>query len=128
MIRHVITNIEIGELIGHTLDKKSIRQVNQDMINSLNYYESIFEEIDLRDISWINIEGKVFNKVIFTLSDIERAIRQCPKFIVEPKEELGVDKMLGDPFETIETEMFLFRLFKSDQKVYNEWKKNCGKS
>jgi hypothetical protein len=59
----------------------------------------------------------------FTLLEIERAIAQSPKHIVHCEPSPSVDDGFRGDITTIEVDMFLFRLFKSNMEKYNEYKK-----
>lgn len=58
----------------------------------------------------------------FTVEDIERAIRQSPKHIVEVKTPPNIDGMLDGEIKTIEVDMFWFRLFGSNKSEYDKYK------
>ena len=58
----------------------------------------------------------------FTVEDIERAIRQSPKHIVEVKTPQNIDGMLDGEITTIEVDMFWFRLFGSNKSEYDKFK------
>jgi len=58
----------------------------------------------------------------FTVEDIERAIRQSPKHIVEVKTPPNIDGMLDGEITTIEVDMFWFRLFGSNKSEYDKYK------
>lgn len=59
---------------------------------------------------------------IFTLSEIERAIFQCPPHKVHIDARPSVDDGFVGDIETIETEFFLYRLFKSNMDEYQKYK------
>lgn len=58
----------------------------------------------------------------FTIEEIEKAIRQSPKHIVEVKTPPNIDGMLGGQITTIEVDMFRFRLFGSNKGEYDKYK------
>ncbi len=58
----------------------------------------------------------------FTIKDIERAILQSPKHIVEVKTPPNIDGELDGKIETIEVDMFLFRLLGSNKNEYDKYK------
>jgi hypothetical protein len=61
-------------------------------------------------------------KNTFTLEEIERAILQSPKHIVDIKTPSNIDGQLDAKIETIEIDMFLFRLFGSNKNDYDYYK------
>jgi hypothetical protein len=63
--------------------------------------------------------GKFMQEKKFTLSEIKRAILQCPVYEVHIDANPSVDDSFPADIKTIEIEMFLFRLFNSN---FNEYK------
>jgi type II restriction/modification system DNA methylase subunit YeeA len=61
-------------------------------------------------------------KKTFTLEEIERAISQSPKHIVDIKTPPNIDGNLDSEIETMEIDMFLFRLFGSNKNTYDYYK------
>ena len=63
----------------------------------------------------------------FTLAEIERAILTVPKYKVHIEANPSVDDGFSGDIETIETEYFLFRLFKSNRYEYQKYKNSKQK-
>jgi len=61
-------------------------------------------------------------EIAFTIEEIERAILQSPKHIIEVKTPLNIDGNLDGEIETIEVDMFWFRLFGSNKNEYDKYK------
>ena len=61
-------------------------------------------------------------KTTFTIEEIERAILQSPKHIIEVKTPPNIDGNLDGEIETIEVDMFWFRLFGSNKNEYDKYK------
>lgn len=60
----------------------------------------------------------------FTIEEIEKAIRQSPKHNVFIKKSPSVDDDFDANIETIEVNMFLFRLLDSNKNVYDKYKES----
>lgn len=58
----------------------------------------------------------------FTLEEIENAILQSPKHMVDIKTPPNIDGKLDSEIETIEIDMFLFKLFGSNKNTYDYYK------
>lgn len=61
-------------------------------------------------------------KTTFTIEEIERAILQSPKHTIEVKTPPNIDGNLDGEIETIEVDMFWFRLFGSNKNEYDKYK------
>ena len=66
-------------------------------------------------------------KTTFTLEEIERAIRQSPRHIVHCEPSPSVDDGFRGDIETIEIDMFWFRLFGSVKKDWDEFNEKINK-
>lgn len=63
-------------------------------------------------------------KDTFSLKEIQHAINLSPKHKVKIKANPAIDDSHDSKIETIETDMFLFRLFGSNKKEFDNYKKN----
>ena len=61
-------------------------------------------------------------KTTFTLEEIEKAILESPKHIIEVKTPPNIDGNLDGEIEAIEVDMFWFRLFGSNKNTYEYYK------
>jgi hypothetical protein len=66
-------------------------------------------------------EERVVVNRIFTMKEIEAAIRQSPKFAVFTVPAISVDDGLGGNIKTIEVDMFIFRLLGSNKAEYDKY-------